>query len=226
MKKLLFILVGVVFLIGCTQVKEHQMEKDAEKVIELSKNATLFNMVEFSVYEKSLMDKYKGDDYLKFMQILKKKVLEKKSKGEDCGIIELIYLFDNDFRDQEYTSPSIKKEHEADKDNIEVSAYLVYDDGSISDFDVLNEDVVLWNTIIGEGDAEKPSNKVKIIVSGKGNNLRINIMNGEEIVIDKDISISNKTEFIISDTGCEQVTINIKNKNIDYRDNIDFQCGE
>ena len=43
---------------------------------------------------------------------------------------------------------------------LKVSAYLIFKDSTISTFDVLNDKTIpLWNTIIGAGDALKPSEK-------------------------------------------------------------------
>jgi hypothetical protein len=45
---------------------------------------------------------------------------------------------------------------------LNVSAYLIYKDSTSSTFDVLNDKTIaLWNTIIGAGDAGKPSERTK-----------------------------------------------------------------
>lgn len=127
------------------------------------------------------------------------------------------------------TSCSDKKNKSNSESNkLQVSAFLIYDDSSVSDFDVLNDkSIVLWNTFIGEGDAGKPSHKTKIIVLGTGENYSINIANAGNTVVDKNnVSISNETSFIIDDTGCGEVEISITGEKFNYKGTIDFACGE
>jgi len=69
---------------------------------------------------------------------------------------------------------------------IAASAYLVYDDGSLSEFDVLHDKTkALWNTIIGAGDAEKPSKKVKLIFHGAYDSISVKVKNGKRLALDK-----------------------------------------
>ena len=66
---------------------------------------------------------------------------------------------------------------------LKVSAYLIYKDSTTSTFDVLNDKTkALWNTIIGAGDAEKPSERTKLILSGKLDSLKVTIYNGKKKV--------------------------------------------
>jgi hypothetical protein len=113
--------------------------------------------------------------------------------------------------------------------NLTVTAYLIYKDGSLSTFDVLNdENIVLRNTIIGEGDAEKPSTSTKICLDGRLDSLKIKIKNGHKLVIDTATIQSDKhLEFVIRDTGCEFVEIDVtRHKRHVYTDTIHFRCAE
>jgi len=112
---------------------------------------------------------------------------------------------------------------------LNVSAYLIYDDGSVSDFDVLNDkSKALWNTIIGAGDAEKPSQKVKLIFRGAYDSINIKVKNGKKLVLNKkNLSFTGKLGFIIENTGCDEVFITVtKNKTTILQDDIPFHCGE
>lgn len=116
------------------------------------------------------------------------------------------------------------------KDSIKVSAHLIYDDGSLSTFDILNnKSLALWNVIIGEGDAVKPSKNTRIILEGDKNGLSVQIRNGAKMVVDTIInSLKKNVMFTISNTGCKIIYIKISNKrnNIIYDDSIPFHCGE
>jgi hypothetical protein len=110
-----------------------------------------------------------------------------------------------------------------------VSARLLYDDGTLSTFDILNnKTVALWNVVAGGGDALKPSNSTKVVLSGNLDSLVIKIRNGHEMVIDTTIMQPGKDmEYIIKNTGCAEVYITIvKNQKLVYNDTIPFHCGE
>ena len=112
---------------------------------------------------------------------------------------------------------------------LKVSAHLVFDDSTVSSFDVLNDkSIALWNTIIGGGDATKPSNKVKVTLLGKLDSMNVKIYNGKKLVENENIrQFSGEYEFMISDVGCEEVAVLVsKQKKILFRDTIPFHCGE
>jgi hypothetical protein len=96
------------------------------------------------------------------------------------------------------------------KSGLNVSAYLIYNDGTLSTFDVLNDKTVaLWNVIAGGGDALKPSDRTKIRLSGNLDSLSIKIRNGCKLVVDTAITHSNKDfEYIVKNTGCAEVHVN------------------
>ena len=98
--KLFILLLSVLFSVGCNQtnrIKELQMKKDAEKLIEASQNAKGFSVLaEVDVFFKSIQSKYQGEDALKFMEILREEVILRKRQGINCGVIELLYLFDKE----------------------------------------------------------------------------------------------------------------------------------
>ena len=112
---------------------------------------------------------------------------------------------------------------------LKVSAYLIYKDSTTSTFDVLNDKTIaLWNTIIGAGDAEKPSERTKIVLTGKLDNLKVTIYNGKRKVENKQLpNFSGDFEFIINNTGCEDVKVIVTkfDKQV-YKGTIPYRCGE
>lgn len=58
--------------------------------------------------------------------------------------------------------------------------------------------------------------------------LLIKITNGRKTVINKKVGIfKGDIEYIIKDTGCEKVSVNIsRDKQTLYNDTIPFHCGE
>lgn len=126
------------------------------------------------------------------------------------------------------TSDSIAKSSPT-KARLKVSAYLIYNDGSLSSFDVLNDKTVaLWNAIAGGGDVLKPSENTKVILTGRLDSLDIKIKNGGKLVIDTSIVHSDKSiDYTIKNTGCEEVYVSIaQNRKLVYNDTIPFHCGE
>lgn len=119
--------------------------------------------------------------------------------------------------------------HSSAKDSISVSAYLIYTDGSQSEFDILKDKkLVLWNTIIGEGDALKASSQTKVVCRQGNGDLVVQIINGKKKVIDTVVDI-NKSDFkyTIMNTGCNTVYIKLSSKKYKpFFDSIPFRCGE
>jgi len=112
---------------------------------------------------------------------------------------------------------------------LKVSAFLIYKDSTTSTFDILNiKTKALWNTIIGAGDAEKPSERTKIVLTGKLDSLKVTIYNGKRKVENKKLpNFSGDFEFIINDTGCEEVKVIVtKLDKVVYKGTIPFKCGE
>lgn len=112
---------------------------------------------------------------------------------------------------------------------LKVSAHLIYDDGTLSTFDILNDkSIALWNVIAGEGDALKPSSSTKISLDGNLDSLNIRIKNGRKLEIDTNvIHFEKNLEYVIKKTGCAEVNINItRNEKLVYNDTIPFRCGE
>ena len=112
---------------------------------------------------------------------------------------------------------------------LKVSAYLIYKDSTTSIFDVLNDrGLALWNTIIGAGDAGQPSERTKVKLTGKLDSLKVTIYNGKRKVENQKLpNFSGDYEFIINDTGCEEVKVIVtKHDKIVYKGTIPFKCGE
>ena len=113
--------------------------------------------------------------------------------------------------------------------SLKVAAFLVYKDGSLSSFDVLNDKTkALWNVVIGEGDAEKPSEQVKILLAGSADSLDIVIKQHKKKVLDKTmLAFRDSVSFIIDNTGCNEIFVTVsKQKAIQYKGTIEFHCGE
>ena len=112
---------------------------------------------------------------------------------------------------------------------LKVSAYLIYKDSTTSTFDILNDKTIaLWNTIIGAGDAGQPSKRTKIKLTGMLDSLKVTIYNGKRKVENQKLpNFSGDYEFIINDTGCDEVKVIItKLDKIVYKGTIPFKCGE
>lgn len=113
--------------------------------------------------------------------------------------------------------------------DLKVAAYLIYADGTLSAFDVLNDkSVALWNVIIAGGDAKKNSDKVKLVLNGSLDSLSVIVKNGKKIVVnEKNITLTGEKIYQIKNTGCEELTVNVlRNAIVKYRDTIPFRCGE
>jgi hypothetical protein len=126
-------------------------------------------------------------------------------------------------------NPDSVIDHGSLKPIVNVSAYLIYDDGSLSAFNVINNDsVMLWNAVAGGGDVLKPSHSTKFIVTGEIDSLDIQVKKGDKLAFEKKVRGSgNKVEFVIKGTGCTEVFVIItKNKSLILNDTIPFHCGE
>jgi hypothetical protein len=86
----------------------------------------------------------------------------------------------------------------------------------------------LWNVIIGAGDAEKPSEKVKLTFQGAYDSINIIVKNGRRLVLNKKhLALNGKLEFVIKNTGCDEVFVTVtKCKTVILQDTIPFHCGE
>jgi hypothetical protein len=112
---------------------------------------------------------------------------------------------------------------------LKVTAYLIYKDSTTSSFDVLNDKTIaLWNTIIGAGDAQKPSERTKIVLTGKLDSFKVTIYNGKKKVVNQKLpNFSGDFEFIINHTGCEEVKVIVmKLDKLIYQNKIPYKCGE
>jgi hypothetical protein len=117
--------------------------------------------------------------------------------------------------------------------------------GTFSKQDISTGKVALWNTIIGAGDAEGPSNQTIVIVgvkskkySNKPQTLRFTASLGKKIICQEsqnfDViggNVNYKLLFLLNGTGCGKVIIKtdliIKGKIVStLSKSIDFECGE
>jgi hypothetical protein len=117
----------------------------------------------------------------------------------------------------------------------QLSAFLVYKDGSSSDFNLIdNKNISLWNTIIGEGSAGNPSEKTKIVVTINGSFdgfSKLVVSGNSNTYFDKAFSLitgdNSKKEVIIDETGCIPLTIQIiRDNKVLVSKEIPFACGE
>ena len=112
---------------------------------------------------------------------------------------------------------------------LKVTAHLIYTDGTLSKFDILNDKTVaLWNVVAGGGEAEKSSDKVQLILTGTMDSLSVVVKNGKKTAVDeKNVSVAGDKIYKLTNTGCYDVIVAIqRNAVVQYRDTISFRCGE
>lgn len=135
----------------------------------------------------------------------------------------------------EYSAPNsskslfawIREEDLSGSSALKVSAQLIYDDGSLADFDAFDKTKALWNVVAAGGDAAKPSNSTKISLMGNLEGVNVLVRNGKKKVVDTVIAKGGPVEYVISGTGCMEVYVTVtKSKKLLYNDTIPFRCGE
>jgi hypothetical protein len=108
-----------------------------------------------------------------------------------------------------------------------------------------NESFILWNTVIGEGNAAEPSTQTLVIVEISGNpkeytqrDVRLTVMNGSEVFFKQSVDFVILDEnskyyaaFLLYNTGCSELklTAEILNKTLvesKLIKTIPFHCGE
>lgn len=111
---------------------------------------------------------------------------------------------------------------------IKMSAYLIYEDGSLSSFNLIdNQSISLWNTIIGEGAAEKPSQKVLLQLEGESEATQLRVYQQDVLQGQQTFNLQGLQEFTITDTGCKVVRIELlKEGKVFMQKEILFECGE
>ena len=112
---------------------------------------------------------------------------------------------------------------------LKATAHLIYKDGTLSKFDILNDkSVALWNVVAAGGDAEQASEKVQLMLSGTMDSLSVLVKNGKKTVVDeKNVTIAGDKIYKLNNTGCYDVIVAIqRNAVVKYRDTISFRCGE
>lgn len=129
-----------------------------------------------------------------------------------------------------------------------IKAYLYYDNlGSISDNLIGNKSAILWNTIIGEGYAGKPSNSTLVVVEIAGKDVaplrrakaNIVVRDSDGVVLinqTRRFSIyGNSTKYliplIVPNTGCSHITIlaGLIGRDLNQStisETIPYECGE
>lgn len=145
-------------------------------------------------------------------------------------------------------SAQVKSNHKI----TEIRAHLVYEENGELSRDILMGDFTLWNTIIGEGDAEGHSSStlVYVIIETDGKQTKTNPIlqfsavsaDGKRVNYKKTFEYHFPTEgvskvfvpFLLHDTGCQKIkmTARLVEKNSPARiyqtflKEIPFNCGE
>ena len=126
-----------------------------------------------------------------------------------------------------------------------ITAKLFYNEaGTFSENILDNPDIHLWNTVIGEGSAQSPSDSTLILVEVEGDG-RANVLDSADVLTVttqlsgkpavvkhyRDLSFSREGKHYeavwLNDTGCIPVTISASvGTQRPIRKRIDFACGE
>lgn len=126
------------------------------------------------------------------------------------------------------TQPVINKA-QTEADALKVSAFLIYDDGTESSFDILNgKDIVLYNVVAGGGSARKPAHQLKLVFTGNLDGLYAQIEEyGSKQFSEKFPAKSRVHEILMKDIGCNSIYLVVRDENTNIYDNsIPFGCGE
>lgn len=133
--------------------------------------------------------------------------------------------------------PSAKgSEEKLRSDLLSAKANLIYSDESLSSFELFStKGIDLYNSIIGEGSAEKPSEAVLLQLSaskqGQGKVFKVLV---EDITLNTTIFTSsyilgeNTQSVGVGNVGCGRLRIRIKDQDgkLLFQDFINFYCGE
>lgn len=122
----------------------------------------------------------------------------------------------------------IKSNESTERGLSSVSAKLIYDDGSLSDFDIINDkSVVLWNTFASEGE-RKASKSVRYFINGNASDVEIKISNDSNVLLSRaGVEIHGSEQVDVAGTGCGNLSIQIsKEDKVIYTKNVEFGCGE
>lgn len=132
-----------------------------------------------------------------------------------------------------------------------IHAHLYHEStGEINSTDLLDgKDHALWNTIIGEGEARKPSNAIWVLVDLVGPSfsnahgaLLLKVSDGEKTLLEKTLSLCDwfnegnnlVLPFLVYGTGCKKLEItatlqglpNAQVKTPTLKKLVLFECGE
>ena len=119
------------------------------------------------------------------------------------------------------------QEEPAQEEVPQVEAYIIFQDGTVADFDLMkmSDYAETTNELNKKPKYHQPYNKLKFIVTGKGP-VFISVK-GEKVNIDKrEVTLDGKYEFEVDDGLCSDVKIDISNtKETLYTKTIEFSCG-
>jgi hypothetical protein len=135
----------------------------------------------------------------------------------------------------QHKGPYLKKKLNQEKMLPAISANLIYEDGTMSDFDIVdNEDINLWNTNIGEGSAVQSSNAIQIIIQAGDFNidsLSLKVATQDSLILESQLNtlpVSNEQRTVkIDNTGCSRLTVSLMSFDSTVLEKqIPFTCGE
>lgn len=127
------------------------------------------------------------------------------------------------------TQPTATNRAQTEADALKVSAFLIYDDGTESSFDILNsKDIVLYNVVAGGGSAIKPAHELKLVFTGNLDGLYAQIEEYESKEFSEKFPAKSRVhEIVMKDIGCKSIYLVVRDENTNIYDNsIPFGCGE
>lgn len=146
------------------------------------------------------------------------------------------------YTDKAFCSPHGLSVHSSTKIS-SIQVRLFYESiGQIDARDLVSKEMVLWNTIIGEGDASSPSNASIVFVEITGplleGILNLTIKNDKTIIRQEKVNIAEffsqtgkiTVPFVAIGTGCGLLKIDavlkVGNQIDEESRKVDFKCGE
>ncbi len=130
-------------------------------------------------------------------------------------------------------------EKAADTKITAINAHLFYtDSGTLSPHIIGKKEFLLWNTIIGEGDAGRPSHNTLVVVEltspKRSDNFDFSVAATENNKLKGSVKLTSgyftdsklNVPLFLYETGCWPIKIEAKLGKQTVRKTIDFGCGE
>lgn len=141
----------------------------------------------------------------------------------------------SDSKPSKSTTTTIKNHEELNKEEevlpdlnqLQIQAFLVFDDNSIYPKDIFTSKINLFNVIIGEFEGGKASDKVKLVITGNAKDFTVKVQNDNQVLLNKHVvSLNGKESYIIKGTGCGTLTVTVNDKKTSIIKTKEFECGE